>query len=795
MKSPFAIFRKHQKVATVVLTGLAMFAFVILGSLDQMSGQLPRSVVVLLFAAGFACVLGIVGLRSGKPKEYAMAGALIGAVFALVFQFQNPPPAAVQTTIGNLSHQELDQLISRRQIANDFIRNAYQKSRPFPSHSNQNVQGFLQIRWERELSRFLFGFGRSPKEDVVLGYLLSYEADRMGIEISDETVHEYIRKVNEKLTVEDFTEIRTEMRLIETELYDALSGELKAWLALQLLAPRNMPTPEQYWQLYRKLNVMQELDTAAVPVAPFADDVPHPSPPELNSYFEQHQHDFDNQRAPGEPGFRQPRKIRIEHLEADYETIESQIPEVTGEEIEKYYHENRELYRNKLIPGGEKEEVKADESKQILPEFTPEEGSKPDGSKSDRKTDGKNHEDNKNKNDSKPDKKTEPSKQQEDDKKPSDIKPNEKKPEGEKDSEKEKPLPEFRPLDDELKSEIREQLLRQRTLEKMKAKIDEATHFMFEHGDEFSKSSAEGAKKGTPQAITDRLKSFAKEHHLRYVKTDLLSAEEFVNTEKYSIVEAIEPVNNPLKQLNARTTVRRLFDSQPDQLYTVDEAQDPLSNNRYVYWKIEDVESHVPTFDEPGVEEQVLEAWKREKARPMAEKRAEELAAVLRESDKSMSETFSNETVTGEEDGLLMTVLPTDSFSWLRRPAAPGTDPFSAPRAVLSTISGIDKAGNDFMRTVFDGMTNGEVKAVPNADKSVYYVVQVKNRTSSTPEGEEKHRQDFMRENLFGSFHPLIGRFPTTYDYLTEREQLETVYRWSRQLESESKYGVAWSQE
>ena len=33
MRSPFAIFRKHQKMAMVILTGLSMFAFVVMDQL------------------------------------------------------------------------------------------------------------------------------------------------------------------------------------------------------------------------------------------------------------------------------------------------------------------------------------------------------------------------------------------------------------------------------------------------------------------------------------------------------------------------------------------------------------------------------------------------------------------------------------------------------------------------------------------------------------------------------------------------------------------------------------------
>ena len=46
----------------------------------------------------------------------------------------------------------------------------------------------------------------------------------------------------------------------------------------------------------------------------------------------------------------------------------------------------------------------------------------------------------------------------------------------------------------------------------------------------------------------------------------------------------------------------------------------------YICWKVQDVAVHVPKLEEPGIREQVVKAWKRIEALPLAKKRAEELA-------------------------------------------------------------------------------------------------------------------------------------------------------------------------
>src|SRR5690606_3568527 len=134
----------------------------------------------------------------------------------------------------------------------------------------------------------------------------------------------------------------------------------------------------------------------------------------------------------------------------------------------------------------------------------------------------------------------------------------------------------------------------------------------------------------------------------------------------------------------------------------------------------------------------------------------EELAEQVRKAEQPMPEVLGEKTVTAAENGMQLTTRATESFSWLRTSSAPSSNPFSMPQPELSTISAVEKAGNDFMKTIFDELDNGEVGVAPNADRSVYYVVQVKNRVPSTPGGEEALRQDFLQSDLFFFFSPYV---------------------------------------
>jgi hypothetical protein len=54
-----------------------------------------------------------------------------------------------------------------------------------------------------------------------------------------------------------------------------------------------------------------------------------------------------------------------------------------------------------------------------------------------------------------------------------------------------------------------------------------------------------------------------------------------------------------------------------------------------------------------------------------------------------------------------------------------------APR--LSFIDGVDRPGEDFMKTVFEGLGNGSIGVAANSQRSVFYVVKVKDRDGTSP--------------------------------------------------------------
>lgn len=815
MRSPFAIFRKYQKTAMVVLTVLAMFAFVVLDSISQMQGQLPPIMVVLILAPLIAGVGWLLGLRSGNGKEYALVGAALGAVGGVVLTQLSQPAPAIETHVKDISQEELGELIRRRQLANQFMYEAIRRSL-----GDSPMIGYYAQRWQ-------FRFGGTPEQDVGLAQVYTYEADELDIEVPDEAVNAYIDQATQnKLSATDFREIRNQMRLSESELFNILREQLRARRAVEFLTPRLIPTPEEYWQLYRKLHVRESLEAAAVPVAQFESEVPEPSESDLVAFFEQYKSVYPNPRiVDSTPAFGELRKVRVGYLEADYDTFAQKVDEVTDVEIEAFYEENKELYRNNPLPQDTQPSPEAGESNPLDPEFTPDPGSEPDStepqtddasgpaddsaeSSANEPADAKDstvtdsgleeeEQDNGAETDRAPVEAPRPaaSEAPASDEQPAPTTAEDAPADMSADDEAStEPLPEFQPLDEELIEEIRDQLLNERTQQVMRDEIDAAYAFMYSLSDAYHSEMFEQQEGQDDQAdsqpsqpseaqreeIKGQMQKYAAEHDLKYVDTGLVSAAELMDPdapESLSIGAATEPVESEIERADARDVISQLFGDNSERLYMPFKAESFGGGKRYAYWKTADVPPREPNFDEPGIKEEVLAAWKHKEARPLAQKRAEELAEAVRQGTQGLSAALGGKTVTGKEGGESLPIVETEQFSWLRLPAAPQLNPLSTPPAPqLSQITGIEYPGADFMTTVFNQLGEGDVGVAPNADQSVYYVVMVKNRSPSTEGGEEALRQGFLRENLFAN--QFMGMSP--YATVMNEERQQAHDRWVR---------------
>jgi hypothetical protein len=875
MKSPFAIFRKHQRMAMVILTGLSMFAFVVM---DQLKYDSPWGLPILAAAIGMV-LFGFLGYRRGEALSWSVAGAALGVGIALVAMRFGPggPKPPVQTAVGDLSREELNKLMTRRNNANNFIRLAFEKINP----PRSNNPMFLNY-YEQQLRGVMFGFGMSRgddvADDVIMGFLLDKEADDMGLTVSDGAVSDYINKITDnKLSQSEYSEILKNLRLTDGQVYDAIRAELRARLAMEMLVPRATPTPEQYWDDYRKLQVTQTLDVAAIPVADFVAQAPQPSDEDVRKYYNTWK--SLPPIAPGGPGLLQPRRARVEFLQADFAEIEKLVAArpVTDAEVKKYYEDHKQEYRNRpaasspvMNPLMQNPNALTDPGLNVpaaptlpaLPEplaplsppakqptapsmppgaTSPSPGSKnpaPPGGTNSKSTPAPKKGD-AGKSDAKDQSEKGKSKSGAFNDRPAKLgidgemlaladgpigssmqvaylaPPQGKEnksgtenkspkpaaasaPKGSQDkntaqqqakepkapalpragSAKGDAEPEFRPLDDLLQREIRDLILRGRTVEVMRARIQGGYDYMVKLREQVIPAEIGAEPAMNAQQRAKALTDYATQHGLKYGITPLMSPQEMHDAaEQYPIANAAEPMDNPFQNREPISVLQEVFGSPPETLFQPAQADD-RDTHRFAFWKVEDVDAHIPAFEESGVREAAIRGWKIENyAQKQAETRAKELADLARKSNKPMAESFVGQTVTKQPKSLAVLVLATPPFSWysVSSTAPEGLMPQMTPK--LSEVVGVKEAGDAFMKTVFDEMKIGDIKAVPNLGSSVYYVAKVKTRHPENAEELAAFRARFLKENFFGSF---LGH--STYEYLNAPAEQKLLSDWTNFL-------------
>ncbi len=836
MKSPFAIFRKHQKLMTVILTGLAMFAFVILGAVQD-PANMPTGLIVIFVACTLGAIGWIAGIRSKKSNEFGTVGLILGAALAIGGTMLGGPPAVVKADTGNIDQRQFGYLRDEREAANAIIGRAYFLAK------QKDQEKFLQQPQP-------FQYHPDPTKDIIVGELLRREAEEMGLSVTDDSVNDYLTSITQnQFTSEDLKQIRNQMRLSESDLYNILRGQLKARMAAQFMYQGTSLPPESYWEFYKKLNVRESVSIVPIAVSMFVDDSAEPTDEELQELFDAHRENYpdtsdEGRLEEGRPGFRQPRRVQLAYVEAAYDEIEKTVTPPTDEEIEAFYEEHYKTVPvdeldgesdgttedGPALPGSDGPALPAPEEEQPegkidgedLPpneegtdetEATPEEAT-PSGAESDGAPEADSEEgaalsqpstiqpvaffdDTESAEETTP--ADEPTAEADLAATDSDGPPPPPLPEAAEstdtapgdapevpntstapDAPEVPDTPEVRELDDELRGEITDQILRERTGVRLKEVIDEAIAYMREIGLRTLDPEDYDSHLTREQAL-EMLKTYADEHGLVYVKTPLLSRLELSDSEEYPIGRAVDrEFSNPFDRTPVTDVVTYAFNSRPEEVYS--RAQSVVqteTESRFAYWKIDDQEEYVPeSLSDEGIREQVVAEWRELKAREAAQTRAAELATLADGSEIVLSEALAGQTITGAEDAPSVSVLHPPSFSWLSK-ADPrmSPNPFMTPppeRTQLRNIPG--RIGESFMEVVFDDLKPNDAGVAHSADMKYFYVVKVFDRTYGRFENIGAFREQFLKEQLFAPY-----QF-SDYPKLAQGELQQYRTDWSKEL-------------
>jgi hypothetical protein len=230
--------------------------------------------------------------------------------------------------------------------------------------------------------------------------------------------------------------------------------------------------------------------------------------------------------------------------------------------------------------------------------------------------------------------------------------------------------------------------------------------------DQITEAKKQGEKSSVtlpkPNDLTDLAKSQGFQHEITPLLTKRLA-------EQYGEIHDAEVGLTPGS--GGRKFASEFFDTKT-MLYEPVEFTDILKR-RYLARKAEDLPPRVPPFKE--IRSEVNLAWKMDKARPLAEKAANELAAEIRKSGG----TIKGESLGGRA------VITTPPVAKLEA-GYPSPDQMFQPGPTRPTeFPQVPDAGELFRRAYF-GLQQGDVAVAPNQPKTTYYVLTLAHKMPAT---------------------------------------------------------------
>jgi peptidyl-prolyl cis-trans isomerase D len=208
------------------------------------------------------------------------------------------------------------------------------------------------------------------------------------------------------------------------------------------------------------------------------------------------------------------------------------------------------------------------------------------------------------------------------------------------------------------------------------------------------------------------LKALAAAEGMNYETTPLLTREQ---AESYGQISSAEVGLNPFS--GGRKFAPEMFDPKTA-LYEPVELSDAL-RKRYLARKIEDDPPRIPPLDE--IRSEVAQAWKLEKARPLAEKAARAFADAVKKDDGTIKTDYVDS----------RPVIVTDPTTRLQQglPLSPDRF-FSSGPPIPTELPKFPSASEELREAYFD-LTPGAVVVAPNQPKTVYYVLTLDRRVSA----------------------------------------------------------------
>lgn len=369
--NPFHKFRKHRRAMFAVLTIICMFTFVLsfgagdfFGSVGQAVSGRSRYPEVARLNGKKVDLNEIVRLRTQRQVAntymiYAVMSAhenIINEITTKIKDYDEPAQRQLQQIITSRMYamqlRQFEQFVQEYQQRFGFFINSLDYLYDSLKKSNKNVEadriGLLRNVLEQDqwmLRRPKDDLYQNPDYDLYFGGSLTgeglldwllwrNEADRLGIELTKEdVVREIGRESLNRLSSENSLMIEerlaSQFHGAKKVLISSLTDEFRVRLAQAAVLGfdpggyTQVPayiTPDEFWAYFRKNRTELNLAVLPIPISKFVAEVKEkPTEEELKALFDKHK---EEEYAPFKetPGFKQPRRVKVEWIEASPES-------------------------------------------------------------------------------------------------------------------------------------------------------------------------------------------------------------------------------------------------------------------------------------------------------------------------------------------------------------------------------------------------------------------------------------------------------------------------------------------
>ncbi|MBM4003704.1 MAG: hypothetical protein FJ295_10515 [Planctomycetes bacterium] len=567
MASPFAVFRRNQRVMLAIFGVICMIVFVVGYNLDR--------------------------LLSGTGRDRGNN-------------------TVVTWSDGAYDEFDLAYFWNRHNLTNQFLAMLARKT--MDDKGTPHSEDLVEFRRDDQLL------------DVIL---LAHKAEQMGIVVNDQTVNDYLREFCDgKLTGQEREQTIKELMgdrrssLTDKDVFEQIRLNIAARMVREIaFVSSQVTTPASVWKHYNRLNRRIKAEILPVAVADFVDKVREPSDAEVTAFYEKHKNQPTFPDSP-EPGFMLRKKIAVRYFKIEFEKLlEEHKSKLTDEEIQKEYEarisrgefKEPELPKRDPLKDEQSPEPAKPEGEPAKPEGEPAkpegEPAKPEGEPAKPEGELGCGEDPPAGGNAQEPALNRPSQQ------PTETPPAGTQPAGDDAKQGEEPLaekpqegteppaqPKFKPLT-EVRDQVATILARPMADAEMNRRIDEARRAAERFGREWHEWNSEPDKSKEP--VFD-YKSVAESLGIEAIETPLEDVLYYVNHELNADRSSFDAFSDRV-QINRAQLIRSVV------------------GGAFIWWKIKEEPSRTPALSE--IRSDVIQAWKLREAVRLARQEAESLAA------------------------------------------------------------------------------------------------------------------------------------------------------------------------